>query len=86
MLGETSNLLREPWPQYDPELAKEDELEIVIQVNGKIRSHITVPADASEDQITERALADEKAQVAMQGKQVVKIIVVKGKLVNIVVK
>ena len=53
MLGETSDLLRAPWPQYDPALAKEDEVEIAIQVNGKIRSRIVVPADAEEAQVRE---------------------------------
>ncbi len=86
MLGESGNLLREPWPHYDPELAKEDELEIVIQVNGKIRSHLTVPADTTNEKISELALADPKLQAASDGKQVVKVIVVKGKLVNVVVK
>ncbi len=51
MLGESSDLLRAPWPKYDPALTKEEEVEIAIQVNGKIRSRIVVPADASEDQI-----------------------------------
>ena len=53
MLGETSDLLRAPWPQYDPALAKEEEVEIAIQVNGKIRSRIVVPADAEEPQVRE---------------------------------
>ncbi len=50
-LGETSDLLRAPWPQYDPALAKEEEVEIGIQVNGKIRSRIVVPADAADEQV-----------------------------------
>ncbi len=62
MLGETSDLLRAPWPQYDPALAKEEEVEIAIQVNGKIRSRIVVPADAEEAQVRELALADAKGQ------------------------
>ncbi len=86
MLGESSNLLREPWPQYDPALAKEDEVEVVIQVNGKIRSHVTVPADSADEQVREAALADARIQAAIENKEVVKVIVVKGKLVNIVVK
>jgi leucyl-tRNA synthetase len=85
-LGQTSNLLREPWPKYDPTLAKEDKVEMAVQVNGKIRSRITVPADAEEAQIRETALADEKIKAAMDGKEVVKVLVVKGRLVNIVVK
>jgi leucyl-tRNA synthetase len=86
MLGEKGNLLKAPWPQYDAALAKEEELEIPVQINGKLRSKIVVPADASEEYILERALADEKVQAAIAGKQIVKKIFVPGKLVNIVVR
>jgi leucyl-tRNA synthetase len=86
MSGETSSLLKAPWPKYDPDLAAEDEIEIPVQVNGKLRSVIVVPAAATNDQIEQAALADAKAQAAIAGKQIVKIIVVSGKLVNIVVK
>jgi leucyl-tRNA synthetase len=86
MLGEKGNLLKAPWPKYDAVLAKEEELEIPVQVNGKVRGRILVPADATEDFIIERALADEKAQSAVAGKQLVKTIYVPGKLVNIVVR
>jgi leucyl-tRNA synthetase len=65
---------------------KADEVEIAVQVNGKLRARITVPADASEDVMRERALADEKVKAAIEGKQIVKVIVVPGKLVNIVVR
>ena len=85
-LGETSNLLRESWPQFDPALAKEDEVEMAVQVNGKIRSRITVPADASEAQIKDATFADDKVRAASAGKEIVKVLVVKGRLVNIVVK
>jgi leucyl-tRNA synthetase len=85
-LGRTSNLLREPWPKYDPALAKEDEVEMAVQVNGKIRARITVPADAEEAKVREVALADEKIKAAIDGKEIVKVLVVKGRLVNIVVK
>jgi leucyl-tRNA synthetase len=85
-LGKTSGLLREPWPQYDPELAKEDEIDMAVQLNGKLRSHVLVSADADEAQIQQAALGDEKVKVAIESKRVVKVIVVKGKLVNIVVK
>jgi leucyl-tRNA synthetase len=86
MTGETSNLLKTAWPNYDPAQAAEDEIEIPVQVNGKLRSVVIVPADASEDQIKQAALADEKVKGAISGKQIVKLIVVPGKLVNIVVK
>jgi leucyl-tRNA synthetase len=85
-LGETSNLLRESWPKFDPALAKEDEVEMAVQVNGKIRARITVPADAEEAAIKDAAFADEKVRAACAGKEIVKVLVVKGRLVNIVVK
>jgi leucyl-tRNA synthetase len=85
-LGETSELLRAPWPQYDPALAKEEQVEIGIQVNGKIRSRIVVPADAADDRVRALALADEKIKAAIEGKEIVKVLVVKGRLVNIAVK
>jgi leucyl-tRNA synthetase len=86
MLGEKGNLLKAPWPKYDAALAKEEELEVPVQVNGKLRSLIVVPADSTEDFVVERALADEKIKSAIAGKQIVKKIYVPGKLLNIVVK
>ena len=86
MLGEKGSLLRAPWPEYDPALAKEEEIELPVQVNGKLRSRIVVPADAADDLVRERALADEKIVTLIDGKQIVKVIVVTGKLVNIVVR
>ncbi len=86
MLGEKENLLKAPWPKYDAALAKEEELEIPVQINGKLRSRVTVAADAPESFVLERALADEKVQSFIAGKQIVKKIFVPGKLVNIVVK
>ncbi len=86
MIGEKGNLLKAPWPKYDAALAKEEELEIPVQVNGKLRGRVVVPADATEDFVVERALADEKVKSAIAGKQIVKKIFVPGKLLNIVVK
>jgi len=86
MLGEKGSLLKAPWPKYDAALAKEDELEIPVQINGKLRSRITVPADATKDDVLDRALADEKVRSFIAGKQIVNKIYVPGKLVNIVVK
>jgi leucyl-tRNA synthetase len=86
MLGENGNLLKAPWPKFDAELAKEEELEIPVQVNGKLRGRVVVPADATEETVVTRALADEKVQAAIAGKQIVKKIYVPGKLLNIVVK
>jgi leucyl-tRNA synthetase len=86
MLGEKGSLLRAPWPKYDPALAKEDEIEIPVQINGKLRGLIVVPADSSETLIRESALSAEKVKAAIAEKQVVKVIVVPGKLINIVVR
>jgi leucyl-tRNA synthetase len=86
MLGEKGSLLRSPWPKYDPALAKEDEIEIPVQINGKLRSRIVVAAGASDDLVSELALADAKIQAALSGKQILKRIVVPGKLVNIVIR
>ena len=86
VLEEKSNLLRASWPQYDPALAKEEEVEIAVQVNGKLRTRLTVPADSSEETLRQLALTDEKVRASLDGKQVVKAIVVPGKLVNFVVR
>ena len=86
MLGERKDLLRAPWPKYDAALAKEEEIEIPIQVNGKLRSKIVVSADADQNTIQQTAQSDEKVKAAIRGKQIVKVIVVPGKLVNVVVK
>jgi leucyl-tRNA synthetase len=86
MLGEKGNLLKAPWPKYDAALAKEEEIEIPVQINGKLRSRVVVSADATEQTVVERALADEKVQALISGRQIVKKIYVPGKLLNIVVK
>jgi leucyl-tRNA synthetase len=85
-LGEEGELLRAPWPKSDPELAKEDELEIPVQINGKLATVVRVAADASPESIEMAALADEKVRSRTAGKTVAKVIVVPGKLVNLVVK
>jgi leucyl-tRNA synthetase len=86
MLGEKGSLLKAPWPKYDAALAKEEEVEIPVQVSGKLRGRVVVPADAVEEFVIERALADEKVQTFIAGKQVVKKIYVPGKMVNLLVK
>ncbi|KPJ69350.1 leucine--tRNA ligase [candidate division WOR-1 bacterium DG_54_3] len=83
-LGDKESIHLEPWPSYDPKLAKEEELTIVIQVNGKIRDTILVPAEASDEEIKEKALQSEKAKNFIAGKKIVKTIVVPKKLINIV--
>jgi leucyl-tRNA synthetase len=85
-LGHAEPVLRIPWPKFDPELAKEEELEIPVQINGKLRSRIRVAAGTLEAEIRARALADEKVVQHLNGRQVVKVIVVPGKLVSVVAK
>jgi leucyl-tRNA synthetase len=79
-------VLRAPWPRNNPELAKETEIEIPVQINGKLVTVIRVPADAGPDAIQAAALADEKVITRIAGRTIVKVIVVPGKTVNLVVK
>ncbi|HEY1380603.1 MAG TPA: leucine--tRNA ligase, partial [Gemmataceae bacterium] len=84
-LGHKDTLAYEPWPTADPALLKADTIEVPVQVNGKLRSRLTVPADSDEKALEAAALADEKVKAFIDGKQVKKVIVAKGKLVNVVV-
>jgi leucyl-tRNA synthetase len=86
MMGERENLLKAAWPKYDAALAAEEEIEIPVQVNGKLRGKVVVPATATDDEVKEAALADPKVQAGIAGKEIVKRIVVPKKLVNIVVR
>ena len=85
-LGEVSGILRAPWPKSDPDLAREDELEIPVQINGKLVTVVRVAAGATAKEIEAAALADAKAQSRIAGKTIVKVIVVPGKLVSLVVR
>jgi leucyl-tRNA synthetase len=84
-LGHADSILRQPWPSYDPELTQEDEVTVVIQVNGRVRSRLTAPAAMAEDDLREAALRHERIQEWIAGKSIRKVIVVPQKLVNIVV-
>jgi leucyl-tRNA synthetase len=85
-LGNEGPIFRGSWPSFDPELAKEDLAEVVVQVNGKLRSRIHVPFGTPNGELEALARADEKAQPFLAGKQIVKAIMVPDKLVNFVVK
>jgi leucyl-tRNA synthetase len=85
-LGGEGAILRAPWPKSDPGLAKEDQIEIPVQINGKLVSVVQVPADADAKAIEAAALADEKVKARSAGKTVAKVIVVPGRAVNLVVK
>ena len=79
-------LTQAPWPQFDPEVAKAEEVVIAVQVNGKVRGRLTLAADASEQELERAALADPGVAAYTAGKTVVKVVVAKGRLVSIVVK
>jgi leucyl-tRNA synthetase len=85
-LGGQGAVLRQPWPKSDPGLAKEDEIEIPVQINGKLVSLIRVPAGSDAKTMEAAALAEEKIKTRTAGKTVAKVIVVPGRAVNLVVK
>jgi leucyl-tRNA synthetase len=86
LTGHEGSIHAQPWPQYDPQAIIEDEIIIVVQINGKVRDRVLVPAGISADAMRELVLQQEKVQALIGDKKVVKIIPVPGKLVNIVVK
>jgi leucyl-tRNA synthetase len=85
-LGHKDSLAHEPWPEHDPAKLQQSVIPVVLQVNGKMRGKIDVPADLSEQELEARALGDEGVRKHMEGKTLVKAIVVKNRLVNLVVK
>ncbi|MEE9211440.1 MAG: class I tRNA ligase family protein [Phycisphaeraceae bacterium] len=85
-LGHEPSIADQPWPEYDPALLVEDQIEYPVQVNGKLRGRITVPADADDQQIEQTALANGPIKTAIGDHKVRKVIVVKGRMVNIVTK
>jgi leucyl-tRNA synthetase len=84
-LGHAGGLQGASWPSWDSDVAKADEVVVPIQINGKVRARITVPADLSEPALRERALADAAVQAHVAGKTIRKVIVGKGPLVSVVV-
>jgi leucyl-tRNA synthetase len=84
-LGNTGSISTAAWPTYDPNSIADTELTIAIQINGKVRDTITVPADATEETIKVQALGTEKVKGWLEGKEPKKVIYVKGKLISIVV-
>jgi leucyl-tRNA synthetase len=84
-LGHEAGLAAASWPAFDPEVAKADEIVVPVQVNGKVRSRLTVPAEAPEQELEQRALADPAVQPYLAGKTVKKVVVARGRLVSIVV-
>jgi leucyl-tRNA synthetase len=85
-LGHAGGLVRAFWPAFDAEAAREDAVELAVQVNGKVRGHVVVARDADEGEIRARALAEPRVAEHVQGKQMVKLVVVPGRLVSVVVR
>jgi leucyl-tRNA synthetase len=84
VLGHSTTLAYEPWPSFDPALTKADEIEIPVQINGKLRSKLVVPAEIDNAALEQAAKDDEKVKEQIAGKTIKKVIVVPKKLVNIV--
>jgi leucyl-tRNA synthetase len=85
-LGHEAGLSAARWPDFDPKVAKADEIVIPVQVNGKVRGRVTVPADVSEEDLQRVALADPGVQAHVAGKAVKKVVVARGRLVSVVVQ
>jgi leucyl-tRNA synthetase len=85
-LGNSDGLAAASWPVFDPEVAKADEVEVPVQINGRVRGHLRVPPDIPETELEARALADPAIKTHLAGKSVKKVVVVKGRLVSIVVQ
>jgi leucyl-tRNA synthetase len=86
LLGHQEGLSAAAWPEYNPEVAKAEEIVVPVQVNGKVRSRLTVHAEASESELEELALADPAVKTYTTGKTVKKVVVAKGRLVSVVVQ
>jgi leucyl-tRNA synthetase len=85
-LGKEGALLRAPWPIWDESVATEEEMTIVIQVNGKVRGKILIAVDEAPEKIQALALAEEKVAKFIEGKKIIKQVYVPGRLVNIVIQ
>jgi len=85
MLGHAPGIVAAGWPAYDEAVARPDQIVVPVQVNGKVRGRLTVPADITEDDVRAAALADPQIQTHLEGKQIKKVVVARGKLVSIVV-
>ena len=85
-LGHAESLARHPWPAADAEAAREDAVELAVQVNGKVRGRITVSQEATEDEIRRMALDDPRVKEQLEGKEILKVVVVPKRLVSVAVK
>ena len=85
-LGHTESITYAAWPTYDEKMLVDDEVEIAIQVNGKLRAKMTIAKDEDDEKVKADALAQENVKAHIEGKNIVKVIVVKNKIVNVVIR
>ena len=85
MAGHTESVHHQPWPQYDPQALILDEVEMVIQISGKVKERIKVPLNTSREDLEQIALNNNKIMALTEDRKIIKIIVVPNKLINIVV-
>ena len=86
MLGRQPSIQPQAWPTYDPALCEQDEVEVPVQINGKVRDRISVPADLGKAELEQAAKAAPKVADQLSGQTIVKTIVIPGRMVNFVVK
>ena len=86
LLGGSESISKQAWPAWDEAALVESSIELPVQINGKVKAKINVAPDADQETVLAAALADKKVQAAIDGKTIVKKIVVPGRLVNLVVK
>ena len=85
LLGHPATLAYEPWPSYEPALLLDEEAEVPVQINGKLRAKVQVPANAGPEEVEAAARSDERIVALLAGKTIRKTIVVPGKMVNFVI-
>ena len=85
-MGRPYSIHNQQWPKWDEALAKEDEITLVVQVNGKVRDRITLSASVTEVEAREKALGSDKVKAYLEGKNLANVVYVPGRLINVVVK
>ncbi len=85
-MGRPYSIHNQPWPQWDEALAKEDEITLVVQVNGKVRDRLTLPTSVTEAEAREKALGSDKVKAHLEGKSIANVVYVPSRLINVVVK
>ncbi|REJ32183.1 MAG: leucine--tRNA ligase, partial [Bacillota bacterium] len=83
-MGRTESVHLQLWPSYDPEIARDEVVTVVLQVNGKVRDRITVPAGTGEEELRRLALENERVRALLDGRQAARVVVIPDRLVNVV--